>query len=42
MAQVGEAFYCESCGNAVVVIKAGGNPEIHCCGKPMKKKTLTF
>lgn len=38
MAQLGEVFVCELCGNEVTVTKAGGNPEIHCCGQVMKKK----
>lgn len=38
MAQLGEVFVCELCGNEVKVIKAGGNPVITCCGKPMTKK----
>jgi len=25
------------CGNEVTVTKAGGNPEIVCCGQPMEK-----
>jgi|TARA_Y100000031_G_C8001034_1_gene283626 desulfoferrodoxin-like iron-binding protein len=40
MAAAGEVFVCEKCGNMVVVIKAGGNPEVHCCGEAMKKKEL--
>lgn len=38
MAQLGEVFVCPLCGNEVTVTKAGGNPQIHCCGQPMKKK----
>jgi desulfoferrodoxin-like iron-binding protein len=38
MAQVGEVFVCSLCGNEVTVIKAGGNPDIHCCGQAMIKK----
>ena len=38
MAQVGELFVCELCGNEVTVTKAGGNPEIHCCGQAMTRK----
>ncbi len=38
MAELGEVLVCELCGNEVTVTKAGGNPEIHCCGRPMKKK----
>lgn len=37
MAAVGEKFKCELCGNTVEVIEAGGNPEIYCCGQPMRK-----
>ncbi len=40
MAQVGEVFVCEKCGNVVVVIREGGNPTPHCCGEAMKKKNL--
>tara|TARA_B100000959_G_scaffold281746_1_gene346567 strand:+ start:248 stop:499 length:252 start_codon:yes stop_codon:yes gene_type:complete len=40
MAAAGEVFVCEKCGNMLVVIKAGGNPEVHCCGEAMKKKEL--
>jgi|GEM_PF-666962 len=36
MATVGEIFECELCGNRVIVTKEGGNPEIVCCGQPMK------
>jgi desulfoferrodoxin-like iron-binding protein len=38
MAQLGEVFTCPLCGNEVTVTKAGGNPEINCCGQPMVKK----
>jgi desulfoferrodoxin-like iron-binding protein len=38
MAQLGEVFVCPLCGNEVTVTKAGGNPEIHCCGQAMVKK----
>ncbi|SFM13263.1 hypothetical protein [Pelosinus propionicus] len=38
MAQLGEVFVCPLCGNEVTVTKAGGNPEVHCCGQAMKKK----
>jgi desulfoferrodoxin-like iron-binding protein len=37
MANVGEVFVCEKCGNKIKVIEAGANPEIHCCGEAMKK-----
>lgn len=37
MAQVGEVFTCQLCGNQVTVTKAGGNPVIHCCGQEMTK-----
>jgi desulfoferrodoxin-like iron-binding protein len=40
MANTGEVFVCEKCGNVVVVIKAGGNPNVHCCGDVMKKKEI--
>lgn len=40
MAQVGETLVCEKCGNVIVVIKEGGNPEIHCCGQVMKTKNI--
>jgi desulfoferrodoxin-like iron-binding protein len=36
MAKVGEIFECELCGNRVIVTKEGSNPEIFCCGQPMK------
>lgn len=39
MAKVGEVFTCKYCGNQVIVTKAGGNPQIFCCGKPMKKES---
>lgn len=35
MAQVGERFKCELCGNVVEVVTEGGNPQIHCCGQVM-------
>ena len=38
MAKLGEVLVCELCGNEVRVTKEGGNPEIHCCGQPMKKQ----
>ena len=38
MAQVGEVFTCQLCGNQVTVTKAGGNPEITCCGQAMTKE----
>ena len=38
MAKLGEVLVCELCGNEVTVTKEGGNPEIHCCDQPMKKK----
>lgn len=37
MANVGEKFKCELCGNVIEVVEAGGNPEIHCCGQTMTK-----
>ena len=40
MAIAGEAYVCEKCGNMIAVIKSGGNPEIQCCGKTMKKVEL--
>lgn len=33
---VGSIFYCEICGNEVIVTKVGGGT-LYCCGKPMKK-----
>lgn len=36
MAKLNEVLVCEKCGNVVKVIKEGGNPQIHCCGQPMK------
>jgi len=36
MAKLGKVLICELCGNEVTVTKEGGNPEIHCCGQPMK------
>ncbi|MDR3592715.1 MAG: desulfoferrodoxin FeS4 iron-binding domain-containing protein [Negativicutes bacterium] len=39
MANLGEVFTCSLCGNEVTVIKAGGNPQITCCGQPMEKKS---
>ena len=32
---VGEIFYCEICGNEVIVTKVGGGT-LYCCEKPMK------
>ncbi len=37
MAKLGEVFLCKKCGNEVTVTKAGGSPEIVCCGQPMEK-----
>lgn len=37
MANVGEVFTCELCGNVVTVTNAGGNPEIFCCDQAMTK-----
>ena len=36
MAQIGEVYLYEICGNKVKVIEAGGG-ELVCCGDPMKK-----
>lgn len=33
--QEGEKYFCEVCGNEVVVTKVGGG-ELVCCGKPME------
>lgn len=38
MAILGEIFTCRVCGNEVTVTKAGGSPEIVCCGQAMEKK----
>lgn len=38
MAKLGEVFICKLCGNEITVTKAGGNPEIQCCGQPMNKQ----
>ena len=35
MAQLMEVYKCETCGNIVVVVHAGGG-ELVCCGAPMK------
>ena len=32
--ETGQKFYCEICGNEVIVTKAGGG-ELICCGEPM-------
>lgn len=40
MAQVGKLLKCEKCGNVVVVVKEGGNPDIHCCGEEMKEQQI--
>jgi len=37
LAQLGEVFKCELCGNEVTVTKTGGSPEIFCCGQSMTK-----
>jgi desulfoferrodoxin-like iron-binding protein len=34
--KVGEKYWCDICGNEVVVTKAGGG-ELVCCGEPMTK-----
>jgi superoxide reductase len=36
MAEVGEVYVCEICGNKVKVL-AGGEGELVCCGQPMNK-----
>ena len=36
MAELGKHYYCDVCGNEVLVTKAGGGGLV-CCGKPMKK-----
>ena len=36
MAEVGEKYKCDICGNEVVVT-AGGGGTLVCCGKPMEK-----
>ena len=33
--KVGEKYFCDICGNEVVVTKAGGG-ELVCCGEPMQ------
>lgn len=40
MAEKGKVLVCEKCGNIVVVVKAGGNPDVDCCGEHMKEKAL--
>ncbi len=40
MAQLGTVLVCAKCGNVVVVIKEGGNPNIDCCGENMKPKEI--
>ena len=37
--KIGEIFYCEACGNEVIVTKVGGGT-LYCCGKPMKRTGL--
>ena len=32
---IGEIFFCDICGNEVIVTKPGGGT-LHCCGEPMK------
>ncbi len=32
----GQKFYCEVCGNEIMVTKVGGG-ELICCGKPMEE-----
>ncbi len=39
MAEIGQVFKCEICGNVVRVIEAGGNPEIYCCDQAMTEVT---
>jgi desulfoferrodoxin-like iron-binding protein len=34
MAQVGQVYVCEICGNKVKVLEAGDG-ELVCCGEPM-------
>lgn len=40
MAKLGKVLVCEKCGNTIVVIKEGGNPNIDCCGEQMKEKNI--
>ncbi|MEK6823052.1 MAG: hypothetical protein AABY13_04435 [Nanoarchaeota archaeon] len=40
MAKAGSAWVCATCGNGVIVVKAGKNPKVGCCGKAMKKVTV--
>jgi superoxide reductase len=35
MTEVGEKYYCETCGNVVVVMENGAG-ELVCCGAPME------
>lgn len=42
MAKLGEIFQCPSCGNCVMVIREGSNPEVGCCRSVMSRKTLTL
>jgi desulfoferrodoxin-like iron-binding protein len=40
MAKQGEMYVCEKCGNTVVIVKEGGNPNVDCCGQHMTKKEI--
>lgn len=40
MAKVGEVLVCGKCGNMIVVIKEGGNPNVDCCGEKMQLKEI--
>ncbi len=42
MANIGDIFMCESCGNGVMVIKEGTNSEVGCCRFPMYRKKLSL
>ncbi len=42
MAKLGSVWRCSHCGNAVMVIKAGSNPRVGCCGKAMKRLKVRF
>ncbi|MFW6357526.1 MAG: desulfoferrodoxin FeS4 iron-binding domain-containing protein [bacterium] len=37
MANTGETYKCDVCGQ-VVEVKTGGEGELVCCGEPMKKQ----
>lgn len=42
MAKLGEIFLCPTCGNGIMVIRAGKGVEVSCCRSAMGRKKLSL